>query len=136
CYGYAEARLPAGVTVAPDGSVYSTEDYYHLIRHVTATGFTSNAPPGQLPLFNTPMGLALNSSNTVLYVADTGNNAVQVLDLGNNQTTTFLNANNGLSRPVGVVVDPSDNRKVLSQGTGAIGTVLDFESFVNHAATR
>jgi len=40
-FGCVEGRLPAGVTVAPDGSIYTTEDYYHLIRHVTATGLTS-----------------------------------------------------------------------------------------------
>jgi hypothetical protein len=37
-FGCVEARLPAGVIVAPDGSVYTSEDYYHLLRHVTATG--------------------------------------------------------------------------------------------------
>jgi len=37
-FGCVEARLPAGVVVAKDGSVYTSEDYYHLLRHVTSTG--------------------------------------------------------------------------------------------------
>ena len=40
-FGCVEARLPAGVVVAPDGSAYTSEDYYHLIRHVSGTGFAS-----------------------------------------------------------------------------------------------
>src|SRR5208283_5203911 len=33
-----EAHEPFGVLVASDGSVYTTEVYYHIIRHATATG--------------------------------------------------------------------------------------------------
>jgi sugar lactone lactonase YvrE len=45
-YGGVAARLPNGVAFAPDGSVYVTEDYYHIIRHVTGAGFR---PPPPLP---------------------------------------------------------------------------------------
>jgi len=39
-YGGVAARLPNGVALAPDGTVYVTEDYYHIIRHVTGGSFT------------------------------------------------------------------------------------------------
>lgn len=39
----AEAREPEGVAVATDGTIYTTEDYYHLIRQVTGTAFLSAA---------------------------------------------------------------------------------------------
>ena len=42
-----QSRLPFGVTIAPDGSVYVTEKYWSVIRHVTGGGFK---PPLQPPL--------------------------------------------------------------------------------------
>jgi hypothetical protein len=39
------ARQPFGVAFAPDGSIYVTEDYYHIIRHVTGAGFPPPPPP-------------------------------------------------------------------------------------------
>jgi sugar lactone lactonase YvrE len=134
-FGYVEARLPAGVLVAPDGSVYTTEDYYHLIRHTTASGLTGPPGPGQLPLFNVPMGLALDNVNAHLYVADFGNSAVEVLNLANNQTTTFLDAAKGINRPVAVAIDPGGSVFVLNQGTGGNGSILKFDVFGNLLAT-
>jgi sugar lactone lactonase YvrE len=45
--GTVEARSPVGVVFAPDGSVYTTETYYHLIRQVTDTGLPLPPPPPQ-----------------------------------------------------------------------------------------
>ena len=38
-----QSRLPFGVAFGPDGSVYTSEDYYHLIRKTTGAGFVQ--PP-------------------------------------------------------------------------------------------
>ncbi len=43
--GYVEARLPVGVCFSSDGTVYTTEDYYHTIRHVTGGNFQPLPPP-------------------------------------------------------------------------------------------
>ena len=53
--GGVAARLPNGVVLAPDGSVYVTEDYYHIIRHVTEAGFQSQLPwpPAVAPIILT-----------------------------------------------------------------------------------
>ena len=44
----AEAREPFGVAVGPDGEIYSTERYYHLLRQVTESGLSgpSDGGPG------------------------------------------------------------------------------------------
>ena len=44
-YGGEEARQPVGVVFATDGTVYTTETYYHLIRKVTSTGLPPPPPP-------------------------------------------------------------------------------------------
>jgi sugar lactone lactonase YvrE len=44
-YGTAEARSPVGVVFAPNGTVYTTETHYHLIRQLTGTGLPLPPPP-------------------------------------------------------------------------------------------
>src|ERR1051326_4465829 len=44
-FGTVEARSPVGVFFAPNGTVYTTETYYHLIRAVTGTGLPLPPPP-------------------------------------------------------------------------------------------
>ncbi len=133
--GCPEAREPLGVAVAPDGSVYTTEVYYHLVRHTTATGFTGPVP-GALPLFNSPTGIAFDNSFRRMFIANTADDTVQVLDLNLNQTTGFLQAAQGLAQPVDVVVDALDNVYVLNRGSGANGSILQFDRFGNLLATN
>ncbi len=40
-----QARLPVGLAFASDGSLYTTEDYYQLIRKVTGSGLPQPPPP-------------------------------------------------------------------------------------------
>ena len=47
--GDVEARLPNGVLFAPGGTVYVTEDYYHLIRKVTGANLPPVPPPPPPP---------------------------------------------------------------------------------------
>jgi hypothetical protein len=43
----AEAREPVGVTVDKDGTVYTTEVYYHIIRQVTGAGLAGTGGGGE-----------------------------------------------------------------------------------------
>jgi len=43
-----QARLPVGLTFTSDGKLYTTEDYYHLIRVVAGTGLPLPLPPPPL----------------------------------------------------------------------------------------
>ena len=133
--GSAESRLPYGVLVGTDGSVYATEDYYHVLRHVTATGL---AAPGQSypQTFNNPAAIAVDPTGSSLYIADTANNAVELLNLGNNQTTTFLTGANGVSHPASVLVGTNSNIYVLNQNTGTNGCLLEFDPYGNFLGTN
>ena len=131
--GAPEARLPFGVTVAPDASVYVSEDYYHILRHITGTGLTAPAP-GYPQSFNSLAGIALdyvgeNSDGDNLYIADQANNVIKVLNFGDNTTTTYLTADDGISHPASVLVDTNDNLYVLNQNAGTNGSILEFDEF-------
>jgi sugar lactone lactonase YvrE len=48
--GCVESRQPNGVVFADDGTVYTSEDYYHIIRKVTGTSLPQHpAPPPAVP---------------------------------------------------------------------------------------
>ena len=51
-----QAREPVAIVVAPDGSVYDSEVYYHVIRHATSTGLPAPLPWPPAP----PTGLTVS----------------------------------------------------------------------------
>jgi hypothetical protein len=71
--------------------------------------------------FNNPFGCALDTTGRYLYVADRDNNKIRILDLPNDRTRTLLS---GLSRPVSVAVDATNNLYVVAQGSGHNGAIL------------
>src|SRR5205823_2452869 len=81
----------------------------------------------QSALFNTPVALALDQSDNLLFVADRGNNVIRQLDLAANQTITF--ARYGINQPVGVAVDQNGNVFVLNHGNGSNGTLVEYDVF-------
>ena len=146
--GSAESRLPYGVVVSTDGSVFVSEDYYHILRHVTGTGLIPPPPPGsgfgsgsgsgtgsgsgESSAFDGPAGIVFDDLGNLLYVANPPNNTVQVLDLNltTNATSVFLTASNGLANPVSVLVDADENVYVLNRGTTS-GSILEFDLYGN-----
>ncbi|MGA2242907.1 MAG: hypothetical protein ABSH11_12860 [Verrucomicrobiota bacterium] len=62
--GGVAARLPNGVVLAPDGSVYVTEDYYHIIRQVTGANFVPKPPPP--PAAPTILTVTANNGQVIL----------------------------------------------------------------------
>jgi hypothetical protein len=99
--GSAEARLPVGVLVAPNGNVYTTEDYYHVLREVTQTGLSGPAvpvPPVPSLIANNGFGkVTLNWSSSVgatnYYVersSTSGGTYAIIAVTDNNSYTDFL----------------------------------------------
>jgi len=66
-YGGVAARQPFGVAFAPDGTLYVTEDYYHIIRHITA-----NFPPPPPPPPGSPTDLGATAGYGQVLLAWTG----------------------------------------------------------------
>lgn len=127
---------PVGVVLDSAGGVFVSEVLYDDIRKLLNTGLSSTPPPDfPSPTFNGLRGLALNTVGSLLYIADQTNNAIEALDLANNLTTTFLNADDGISQPVDVAVDISDNIYVLNRGTSGNGSIMEFDYFGNLLGT-
>ena len=108
---------------------------------------SSNSVYGTLySQFHTPSGLAYDSSQDYLYVADRDNNAIRLIDLSDpaNPSETYTFApyppcnipTNLISQPVGVAVDALSDVFVLNRGKGTNGTVLEFDYYGNVIATN
>ncbi|MBU6400116.1 MAG: chitobiase/beta-hexosaminidase C-terminal domain-containing protein [Verrucomicrobia bacterium] len=78
----AACRDPVGVTVDRAGVVYTTEDYYHLLREVTGSGLTGASGAGG------------STSNTVVVLPPTFSPNSGYFPMG--QTITVSNLNNSL----------------------------------------
>ena len=128
--GAAESRLPFGAVVAPDGSVYVSEDYCHVIRHITGTSLSA-------PVLGYPRtslaGIGLDPTGNFLYSASPVNNQVRMLDIPTSQTTTFLSAADGINNPVSVLTDTNGSYDTVSYidvlNSGTNGSILQFDNY-------
>src|SRR5690349_3608934 len=107
---------PFGIAVAKDGAVYVTDaGESNVIRKISPDGAVTALTNGD---FNTPSGLALDSSGN-LYVADTGNNSIRkitpqgaVSTIAGDGTAGYVDGPAAQARfngPIGVAVDGQGN---------------------------
>jgi hypothetical protein len=98
----ASARLPYGVAFAPDGTLYTTEDYYHIIRKVTGSGLTP--PPPAPPAAPTGLTATTNYGEvTLMWTAVFGATNYDIerspsssgpyTIIGNTSSTTYTDTN-------------------------------------------
>lgn len=73
---FAEAREPVGVAVGPDGTVYTTEVFYHLVRSVGNAVQGTNATNVVIAPIITPAGAATN--NPVLVILSSATPGAQL----------------------------------------------------------
>jgi len=98
----------------------------HLNKHIDYDIIPS--PPGtKEKSVATPLGMALNSSGTTLYVAGFGSNAVAVYDTTQLENDTFVPSESNIYRidgPSGVVLDEARNLLfVSSRRTNSVFTI-------------
>jgi DNA-binding beta-propeller fold protein YncE len=89
-------------------------------------------------LFHTPAGVALDSTDQYLFVADRDNSVIRYLDLTAGQTWTLaLSPTNLINKPVAVAVDGDNFVYVLNRGNGTNGSLITFDywgdAFVTNA---
>jgi Chitobiase/beta-hexosaminidase C-terminal domain len=58
---FAEAREPVGVAVSNDGTIYTTEIYYHLVREITGAAFNGGSGPGPTNVVVLPPAISPSS---------------------------------------------------------------------------
>ena len=108
-----QSRLPTGVAFARDGTIYTTEDFYHIIRKVTGANLPQPPPPPPqvpdpqigwvaFPPTSTPYPY------TSVFQAGTSfvfNNDVPIVIIGTAGSQTFYNY--GATPIVGSIPDPT-----------------------------
>ncbi|MDH4199758.1 MAG: hypothetical protein OEV66_05180 [Spirochaetia bacterium] len=111
---------PEGITADTAANrLYVADTGNHCIRRINTvgtvttvagsagtTGLVNNANPG-LAQFSSPKGVVMDVANTILYIADTGNNAIRKYDIAGTGAVTTLAT--GFSAPEGITINSTFN---------------------------
>lgn len=144
-------NLPRGVAVK-DGFIYVADSANHVIRKISSAGVVttlagsgntgSTNGTGTGALFNTPAGVAVDSSDNV-YVADSGNHLIRKITSGGVVTTLAGSGTPGstdatgtlasFNTPLGVAVDASGNVYVADSQNNKIRKVTSTGDVTTYA---
>ena len=91
---------PSGITIDGGGNLYVADTSNNVIREISAAGIvttvagqagTPGTNDGTAAQFNAPTGVVVNSTGTLLYVGDLGNDTIRALTLSGStwSTATF-----------------------------------------------
>lgn len=137
----ARFNYPTGIAVDSSGNAYVSDTTNNLLRKITPAGVVttmagvtgvagSSDGTGSAALFNTPGGVAVDTSGNV-YLADTGNSAIRKISPTNVVTTLAglpgiaglkdgTGSNAWFNQPKALTVDSSGNVFVADTGNAAI----------------
>ncbi|MFA6544276.1 MAG: NHL repeat-containing protein [Limisphaerales bacterium] len=132
---------PAGLAIAPDGTIFVADNQNHALRRIATNGVvttlagllgTPGSADGSGPSarFDSPTGLALGPDGA-LYVSDTGNHTVRRVTLAGVVTTLAGSAGNAdyadgsaaaarFNQPLGLAVAPDGTVFVADSGSHLI----------------
>lgn len=123
--------IPYGVVVDPTNTyLYVADALNNKIRRITiSTGATTtlagelnnnsgnlNGNRGYNSSFNSPLGVAVDPTNTYIYVSDNNNDLVRRVTISTGETTTLAGSTTNpiFSNLLGIVVDPSNTYVYVS----------------------
>ncbi|MEY8689785.1 MAG: SMP-30/gluconolactonase/LRE family protein [Leptothrix sp. (in: b-proteobacteria)] len=99
----ARFNFPAGLAIAPDGSIYTADSNNNTIRRILPTGqVVTLVDPDKGLDYPTSVAVA---SNGQLYVSDTGNNMIRRVSLADGTVTTLAE---GFSSPQGLALSKDE----------------------------
>jgi DNA-binding beta-propeller fold protein YncE len=137
----AQFNNPQGVAMDASGNLYVADSGNNTIREITQAGVVSTiagqagvsgSVDGTNALFNQPTGIAVDSSGTIIYVADTGNNTIRSIRSTGGIVSTLAGSagiagsanatgtNALFNEPQGVAVDGAGNVYVTDYGNDII----------------
>jgi DNA-binding beta-propeller fold protein YncE len=140
----ARFNRPSALAVDKDGNVYVADRTNHTIRKITAAGAVSTFAgaatvadktdgPVAMARFTRPFGVAVDSTGTTVYVADTGNNTIRKITGGVVSTLAGLPLMTGstdggptvalFNDPIGIALDSAGNLYVADQSNHTIRKV-------------
>jgi len=131
----AKLNFPQGVAVDSAGNLYIADTGNNVIRKVAAStqvistiagtgsaGYAGDNGPATVATLNGPLAVALDSTGTLLYIADTSNNVIRKIVLSTGVITTVAGTGTGgfsgdgglatsakLNSPQSVALDSSGN---------------------------
>jgi phage tail-like protein len=119
---------PAGIAVAPDGTVYVSDPMHHLLLRLELCGDAltpvacHDGPSDEPGRFDGPRGLAVGRHG-ILYVADSGNGRVQLLDLETGQVRGIWDhfSDTRLNTPWDLAEDRQGRIYLTDAGTAGAG---------------
>ena len=120
---------PQGIVMANSTHVYVADRHRIVYIDVTSgtktviAGSTSSGNVngnGATARFNNPQGLALDSTNSILYVADFANNAIRRIDLTSPFNVTTLSISQSFTQPIGLVLNSALTSLYISVANGGL----------------
>ena len=124
--GDGQFNQPYGIAVAPDGSVYVTEDNNKRVQKFTADGTfilkwgSSGTGNGQ---FDEARGIAISPDGTLVYVVDNDNNRVQIFDADGvyiDQWGSIGSGNGEFNEPIHIATGPDGSVYVVDHDNNRV----------------
>ena len=135
------------MTCAPDGTIYTADSSYHLIRRITpdgtattiaGTGGQNNTDGvGRSASFNRPQAVCINPGGNILYVGDTDNQMVRQISIPSYAVTTFCTQVQAMGIAVGrngIVYISSNDHRIYSLPVGSGGRTVRPTVFVGNGS--